>query len=100
MTIYAFSCDDDGGFDVTAPMGGAGSRRACPRCGADSRRVFAAPMLGRTDPRVGATIDRAERSRSEPDVVRSPPPSANGPGARTRTGGVEANPAWARLPRP
>lgn len=99
MTIYAFCCDDHGGFEVTAPMGRAGSRRACPRCGTDGRRIFVAPMVGRTDPRVGATIDRAERSRSEPDVVRSPTPT-NGSGAVARAGHAAAHPAWARLPRP
>ena len=100
MTIYAFCCDDHGGFEVTAPMGRAGSHRACPRCGADGRRVFVAPLLGRTDPRVGATIDRAERSRSEHDVVRSPSPPTDGPGAVARTGAAQAHPAWSKLPRP
>jgi hypothetical protein len=96
MTRYAFRCDVDGGFEVAVPMGQAGSRRACPRCGDPAVRVYAAPMVGRTDPRIGALIDRTERSASQPEVVRSPPVGRRA----ERTPSRAIDPAWSRLPRP
>ena len=94
MPIYAFRCDGDGDFEVSAPAGRAGTRWTCPDCGHDGARVFVAPMVGRVDRQIGAAIDRAERSRSEPEVVRSIPPA--GGAART----APSHPAWRVLPRP
>ncbi len=96
MTIYAFCCGVHGGFEVVAPMGQAGRHRACPDCGEPGTRVYAAPMIARTDRRVGAAVERAERSASEPDVVRSVP----GSGSAARSRSTSTNPAWQRLPRP
>jgi putative FmdB family regulatory protein len=96
MARYEFRCELHGGFEVAVPMGQAGSCRACPRCGASAVRVYAAPMLARTDPRIGAVVDRAERSASHPEIVRSPPVAGGGGRIPSRA----VNPAWARLPRP
>ncbi|MBA2577141.1 MAG: zinc ribbon domain-containing protein [Euzebyaceae bacterium] len=96
MATYEFRCTDDGVFDVVAPMGKAGQRQACPTCGHDSARVFAAPMLGLADRRIVAALDRADKTRDEPDVVTSLPAS----GARKRTRTAPPNPALNRLPRP
>jgi hypothetical protein len=43
-----------------------------------------------------AAIDRAERTRDEPDVVTAPPPRP----ARGRVPATPPNPALQRLPRP
>jgi hypothetical protein len=94
MPIYAFRCDGDGDFEVTVPVGRAGTRQPCPICGLDGARVFVTPMVGRVDRRIGSALDRAERSRSEPEVVRSLP--SDGGAARTEP----SHPAWRRLPRP
>lgn len=96
MTVYAFCCDDHGGFEVSAPMGQAGPHRACPDCGRAAARVYAAPMIARPDRGMGAVIDRAERSATEPEVVRSVPGTP--PSSRARPSAT--NPAWRRLPRP
>lgn len=96
MATYGFRCREDGEFDVEAPMGSAGSVAACPSCGHDGARVFSAPMLALADRRLVASIDRADKSRDEPDVVTSLPPSGRRRTQRT----APPNPAFNRLPRP
>ena len=96
MTTYEFRCRDDGLFDVEAPMGSAGSVASCPACGGDGARVFSAPMLALADRRLVAAIDRADKSRDEPEVVTSLPPSGRRRTQRT----VSPEPALKRLPRP
>lgn len=95
MALYEYRCDRDGPFDVMRPLGTAPASVACRVCGAESRRVFFAPMV-RTGSRLAwtAALDRADKSRYEPEVVSSPPPVA-GP---RRT--VEMTPALRGLPRP
>ena len=96
MASYEFRCDDDGLFDVQAPMGSAGSVAACPACGSDGARVFSVPMLALADRRLVAAIDRADKSREEPEVVTALPPSGRRPTRRA----APPNPALKRLPRP
>jgi len=53
-------------------------------------------MLGLADRRLVGALDRAEKSRDEPEVVTSLPPS----GGRRRQRAAPPNPALSRLPRP
>jgi hypothetical protein len=74
MATYTYRCEPDGPVDVVLPIGTAPATIACPRCGEASIRVFSPPMLGFTDRKRMAVIDRAEASSSEPSVVSTPPP--------------------------
>lgn len=84
-----------GVFDVRAPIGRAASTTTCPSCGRDAVRVFSPPMISRAHPGALSAIERAERSRTDPEVVTALP---GRPGRARRT--APPNPALRRLPRP
>jgi hypothetical protein len=42
----------------------------CPRCEGESKRVISAPALGRMPKHLGSALEHAEKSRSEPTVIR------------------------------
>lgn len=95
MPIYEYRCEQHGLFDKTLPLGTAPEAIPCSTCGAQARRVFSAPMF-RSASRSAwtAAMDRADKSRYEPDVVSSVPSS----GAPSRT--VALTPQLLGLPRP
>ena len=97
MAVYEYRCDQDGVFEVTRPLGTAPESITCSGCGSEARRVFSAPMLRcGSRPALFAAIERAEKSRHEPEVVTSVPSA----GARRRTPVLRLTPTLARLPRP
>jgi putative FmdB family regulatory protein len=96
MAFYEYRCGQDGAFDVTRPLGTAPASVACPACGGEARRVFSRPMLMSANRELVAAIDHAEKTRHEPDVVTSLPPT----GARRRTPVLPLTPTLRRLPRP
>jgi putative FmdB family regulatory protein len=69
VPIYAFTCAECGPFDVTRPSAEVAAPVACPRCGADARRVFTPPGLALLAKPVRGLLDREEKSAHEPDVV-------------------------------
>ena len=95
MAIYEYRCDHDGVFDKNMPIGTAPQSVPCPTCGGDARRVISAPMF-KSSSRSGWTsaMDRADKSRYEPEVVTSLP-SVGGP---RRT--IPLTPKLRGLPRP
>ncbi len=96
MAIYEYQCDDDGVFEITRSLGALPESIACPVCRSEARRVFSAPMLSRSPRALVAAIDHAEKSRHEPAVVSSLPPT----GVRKRTPVLPLTPTLRRLPRP
>lgn len=96
MATYEYRCDIDGVFDVIRPLGTAPATIACVACGREARRIFSLPFLPSPAREVIAAIDRAEKSRDEPEVVTSLPST----GARRRTPVAQMTPARQRLPRP
>jgi putative FmdB family regulatory protein len=96
VATYEYRCDEDGVFDVTRPVGTAPKSIACPVCKSEARRVFSKPMLSSLSVALVAAVDHAEKSRTEPDVVSSLPPT----GARKRTPVLPLTPTLRRLPRP
>ncbi len=44
MAAYDYRCETDGVFELTLPLGTAPGTAPCPECGADSPRVFSAPL--------------------------------------------------------
>jgi putative FmdB family regulatory protein len=97
VAIYDFLCDPHGVFEARLPIGDAPAAHACPVCGAPARRIVSAPMvIGSRRGGWSAAIERAERSRHEPEVVSSVPSA----GARPRIRTAPMTPQLARLPRP
>jgi putative FmdB family regulatory protein len=96
MAIYEYRCEADGSFDVVRPMGTAPASVACPECASESMRVFSNPMISFAPRALVAALDHEEKSRHEPEVVTSLPPT----GARRRTPMMPLTPTMRRLPRP
>jgi len=97
VAIYEYRCEQDGIFDVARPLGTAPQTVACPTCGREAARVISLPAI-RSSSRsaVFAAIEHAEKSRHEPEVVRSLPTTGIMKPARV----AKMTPALARLPRP
>jgi putative FmdB family regulatory protein len=96
MAIYEYRCEADGSFDVVRPMGTAPASVACPECASESMRVFSNPMISFAPRALVAALDHEEKSRHEPEVVTSLPPT----GARRPTPMMPLTPTMRRLPRP
>ena len=97
MAIYEYRCEEHGAFDVSRPLGTAPASVACPACGVDAARVVSMPMvLSAKRTAWSAAIERAEKSRHEPEVVSAPPRA----GGRSRIKTAPMTPALQRLPRP
>ena len=95
MAIFGYQCDQDGEFEVMRPIGTAPTTLPCPVCSSESKRVFSMPMLrSASNSGWNKAIERAERSRYEPEVINSPSPGR----AANRT--VQMTPALRSLPRP
>lgn len=97
MAIYEFRCEVDGLFERMFAIGAAPDATDCPQCGRASARAMSAPSLRcGMRPHWFAAMDRAEKSRHEPDVVRSLPPVSN----PRRITPAQMTPALRQLPRP
>jgi hypothetical protein len=94
VAVYVYRCARHGITETSRPMGTAEAAIPCPECGAAASRIYTAPRISLGSPARRALIERAERTRDEPDVVSAPPPR---PG---RMAPVASNPALQRLPRP
>jgi putative FmdB family regulatory protein len=95
VAIYEYRCERDGLFEQTLPLGTAPASAPCPTCSHQAIRVFSAPLLKSASRSAWtAAIDRADKSRFEPEVVTSLPPS----GAPRRT--IALTPKLRGLPRP
>ena len=95
MVFYEYLCHTHGAFNIMRRLGEAPSQEPCPSCGSQAQRMLSAPMVlsGRRSSLFSA-IDRAEKSRHEPDVVTSVPPSG------VRRPQVRMTPELRKLPRP
>jgi putative FmdB family regulatory protein len=94
MATYEYRCEQDGVFEVTRGIGTAPESVLCPACSGEARRVFSPPMLLSVPRAVVAALDHEEKTRHEPDVVTSLPPSPK------RTPVLPLTPTLRRLPRP
>jgi putative FmdB family regulatory protein len=95
MATFSYRCPDHGPFDAVHPIGTAPAEARCPECAGPARRLWHAPRLSSGSAPARAALDRAERSRSEPDVVQGPPPRP----LPRRPAGAD-RPGLRRLPRP
>ena len=95
MPLYDYFCSDCGAFREMVRMADCALDQPCPSCGSQAQRMLSAPMVfsGRRSSLFSA-IDRAEKSRHEPEVVTSLPPSG------VHRPQVRMTPELRKLPRP
>ncbi|TCJ16145.1 zinc ribbon domain-containing protein [Rubrobacter taiwanensis] len=72
MPVYEFVCESCGPFEQWRSMGESGADMSCPECGEAARRLYTAPAIRRMSAGLYRALDRAEKSASEPEVVRKP----------------------------
>ena len=73
MPTYDYRCPECGIVERFHAMGAAPPTEGCPTCGTVAARVFSAPSLRRTPGHLVSALERAEKSRDEPEVVRREP---------------------------
>jgi hypothetical protein len=96
VVAYEYRCVRHGVFVVHRPIDHVDGPTLCSTCDSEATRLYSAPMLRRAPAGPMALIDKAEKSRDEPDVVSSLPPRH--PSRRTPM--APPNPKLQRLPRP
>jgi putative FmdB family regulatory protein len=97
VAIYEYQCEQHERFELHQPMGTATDSALCPQCGAPARRMMSAPrIVTRGHGAWTAAIDRADKSRYEPEVVTRLPST----GMRRSTPVVPLTPTLRGLPRP
>lgn len=83
MPVYEYECSACGVFTAVAGLARYQEPARCPRCGEPAPRIMSAPALRRLSEPIVRALSRAERSRSEPQVVSAATPSrhrASAPG--------------------
>ncbi len=70
MPLYEFVCPECGSFEERRPFSQATEPAHCPTCGDPATRVLTPPNLRRLEAPVRHALEREERSRHEPEVVR------------------------------
>ena len=93
MPTYEFACPAEHRTVHRAPMTDIPVTIDCPECGIRARRVYGAPLLGRSVTWGHAALERSARSAHEPEVVRGAHPGT------TATARITRNPLHQRLPR-
>lgn len=97
MATYEYQCKKDGVIEISCPIGTAPESIDCLVCGTKALRMLSVPMIRNKAPKAfTAAIDRAEKSRYEPDVVSSLPSN----GRPKYSPNILQNPALKNLPRP
>jgi putative FmdB family regulatory protein len=71
MPLYEYECRDHGVFEEARSIAESAADSACPVCLATARRIVSATNLGRLERSQVKAMDRNERSRHEPRVVRT-----------------------------
>lgn len=79
MAVYQYRCPTCGVFDVVRGMGTASPSEHCMTCGSAARRSYSAPHVNRTPRPLADALNRAEKSREQPEVVNRIPPGRRPP---------------------
>ncbi len=87
MPLYEYECEDHGVFEAAGSIAAFDAAGACPTCAGPSPRIVSAPNLGRLERSQVRAMDRNEKSRHEPQVVRTEPRKAGGAPAPLRAAG-------------
>lgn len=88
MPIYEYDCGEHGPFELLRPMSQSSAPAPCPVCDGAARRIISAPNLSGLPRHTVKALDRNEKSRHEPTVVRreAKQQSSEPPRARAHVG--------------
>ena len=70
MPIYEYKCSSCGVFEEFHTMDKVPATGRCPRCEGEAGRIISIPALSRMPKNVSSALEQAEKSRSEPAVIR------------------------------
>jgi putative FmdB family regulatory protein len=70
MPIYEYKCPGCGVFEEFHTMDKIPVTGRCPKCEGEAGRIISIPALSRTPKHVSSALEQAEKSRSEPAVIR------------------------------
>jgi putative FmdB family regulatory protein len=71
MPLYEYECEDHGVFEEARRIAESADDSTCPVCHGTARRIVSATNLGRLERSQVKAMDRNERSRHEPRIVRT-----------------------------
>jgi putative FmdB family regulatory protein len=87
MPLYEYECPDHGVFEEPRPIAESAADSTCPDCLGTARRIVSATNLGRLERSQVKAMDRNERSRHEPRVVKTEPKREGRPPPLRAAGG-------------
>lgn len=93
--LYEYECREHGVFELTRSIQDSGKCGACPWCGREAPRILSAPAVRQIARNTRVALERNERSRHEPRLVRRATPAArDAPPIEAKLRGTSGRP-WA-----
>jgi putative FmdB family regulatory protein len=84
MPVYEYECADHGVFEAMNPMARSAEPSPCPSCEVLSLRVLSTPRLAGMARSTMLAMDRNERSRHEPRLVKREHDHGHGKNKQTK----------------
>lgn len=79
MPLYEYDCRDHGVFELARPMKESAKSASCPWCREAAPRILSAPSLRQVPRSARVALERNEKSRHEPELVRKRPTASAEP---------------------
>jgi len=70
MPLYEYDCRSHGVFELARPMEESAMGASCPWCQREAPRILSAPSLRQVSCASRVALERNEKSRHEPELVR------------------------------
>jgi putative FmdB family regulatory protein len=70
MPLYEYDCRNHGVFELARPMEESAKGASCPWCQKEAPRILSAPSLRQMPRASRVAMERNEKSRHEPELVR------------------------------
>ncbi len=70
MPLYEYECREHGDFELVRAMSESSAPAPCPWCQRESPRMLSAPALHKVSHATRVALDRNERSRHEPKILK------------------------------
>jgi putative FmdB family regulatory protein len=70
MPLYEYDCRNHGVFELARPMEDSAKGASCPWCQREAPRILSAPSVRQVPRASRIALERNEKSRHEPELVR------------------------------